>query len=44
VPQHVEAAIRSALASGAGIRKTAAQCAVGTSTVQRVEAEMTLPT
>ena len=38
VPEDVEAAIRTTLASGIGIRKVAAQVGVGTSTVQRVKA------
>ena len=40
VPEDVEAAIRAALASGSGIRKTAEQLGVGTSTMQRVRAEL----
>jgi DNA invertase Pin-like site-specific DNA recombinase len=36
-----EAAIRAALASGKGILKTARECGIGTSTVQRIKAEMT---
>ena len=35
-----EAAIRSALASGKGILKTARECRTGTSVVQRIKAEM----
>jgi DNA invertase Pin-like site-specific DNA recombinase len=38
VPEDVETAIRTGLASGIGIRKVAAQVGVGTSTVQRVKA------
>jgi len=38
VPEDVEVAIRTGLASGIGIRKVAAQVGVGTSTVQRVKA------
>ena len=36
----IEAAIRAGLAAGVGIRKVAAQVGVGTSTVQRVRAEL----
>jgi DNA invertase Pin-like site-specific DNA recombinase len=36
-----EAAIRTALASGKGILKTARECSTGTSVVQRIKAEMT---
>jgi DNA invertase Pin-like site-specific DNA recombinase len=36
-----EAAIRAALASGKGILRTARECSTGTSTVQRIKAEMT---
>jgi DNA invertase Pin-like site-specific DNA recombinase len=36
-----EAAIRSALASGTGIRRTARECGTGTSAVQRIKAEGT---
>ena len=35
-----EAAIRTALASGKGILKTARECSTGTSVVQRIKAEM----
>jgi hypothetical protein len=35
-----EAAIRTALASGKGILKTARECNTGTSVVQRIKAEM----
>ena len=38
VPEDVEVAIRTGLASGIGIRKVAAQVGVGTSTVRRVKA------
>jgi hypothetical protein len=37
-----EAAIRTALASGKGIVKTARECATGTSVVQRIKVEMAL--
>jgi DNA invertase Pin-like site-specific DNA recombinase len=37
----VEDAIRASLAGGRGILKTARECGVGSSTVQRVKAEMT---
>ena len=40
VSQAVETAIRASLAGGAGINKTAALHSVGSSTVQRVKAEM----
>jgi len=40
VGDHVEAAIRRALKSGTGIRKTARELGIGVSTVQRVRAEM----
>jgi DNA invertase Pin-like site-specific DNA recombinase len=36
----MEAAIRAALAAGMGIRKVAARVGVGTSTVQRVRADL----
>jgi DNA invertase Pin-like site-specific DNA recombinase len=35
-----EAAIRTALASGKGILRTARECGTGTSVVQRIKAEM----
>jgi DNA invertase Pin-like site-specific DNA recombinase len=35
-----ETAIRTALASGKGILKTARECSTGTSVVQRIKAEM----
>jgi DNA invertase Pin-like site-specific DNA recombinase len=40
ISRKVEDAIRSSLASGRGIHKTARECGVGTGTVQRIKREM----
>ena len=40
ISREIEGAIRAGLAAGVGIRKVAAQVGVGTSTVQRVRAEL----
>jgi DNA invertase Pin-like site-specific DNA recombinase len=42
VDPKIEDAIRASLASGKGILKTARECRVGSSTVQRVKAAMTV--
>jgi DNA invertase Pin-like site-specific DNA recombinase len=40
VGDHVEAAVRSRLAAGVGILKTARECGIGVSAVQRIKAEI----
>jgi DNA invertase Pin-like site-specific DNA recombinase len=42
VPEAVRASIRASLEAGVGINKTARVCGVGTLTVQRIKAEMTV--